>query len=85
MKGIGSTPSFGALRALGNWRERFETFFARNPHPAIVQLEGVTPPFAAATPPPMAPVVITRAQFDDILSFVEALTPADLGAPIRHQ
>jgi len=42
--GIGSTPSFRLLvNALSDWRERFETFHARRPHPAVVRFEGVAP------------------------------------------
>ena len=43
--GIGSTPSFRLLvNALSDWRERFETFHTRRPHPAVVRFEGVAPP-----------------------------------------
>ncbi|HSG96083.1 MAG TPA: hypothetical protein VLA28_11220 [Afifellaceae bacterium] len=42
--GIGSTPSFRLLvNALDDWRERFETFHTRRPHPAIVRFEGISP------------------------------------------
>ncbi|MDQ7080268.1 MAG: c-type cytochrome [Paracoccaceae bacterium] len=85
MKGIGSTPSFGALRALKDWQERFQTFYVRNPHPAVVQVADITMPFSAARPTPMHPVEITQDELHDILAFVAALEPADLGAPIRHQ
>ena len=85
MKGIGSTPSFGALRALKDWQERFQAFYVRNPHPAVVQVADITLPFSAARPTPMHPVEITQDELHDILAFVAALAPADLGAPIRHQ
>ena len=42
--GIGSTPSFRLLvNALIDWRERFETFHTRRPHPAVIRFEGVAP------------------------------------------
>jgi cytochrome c5 len=42
--GIGSTPSFRLLvNALADWRERFETFHTRRPHPAVVRFEGIAP------------------------------------------
>lgn len=42
--GIGSTPSFRLLvNALADWRERFETFHTRRPHPAVIRFEGVAP------------------------------------------
>ncbi len=85
MAGIGSTPSFSALRALGNWRERFSTFFDRNPHPAVVVVKDLSRPRVEAHTTPMSPVVITRDEFKDILAFVAALEPADLGAPVAHQ
>ena len=37
--GINSTPSFFLLAKLGNYRERFSTFFDRRPHPAFVKME----------------------------------------------
>ncbi len=82
MKGIGSTPSFSVLRSLPDWEERFSTFYARIPHPALVQLEGVSPPFDPAFPPANQPLRLTLDQLEDILTFVSALAPADLGAPL---
>jgi len=42
--GIGSTPSFRLLvNALSDWRERFETFYTRLPHPSVIRFEGVAP------------------------------------------
>ena len=82
MKGIGSTPSFSVLRSLDDWELRFSTFYARIPHPAIVQLEGVSAPFNAASPPANRPLRLTLDQLEDILTFVSGLKPADLGAPL---
>ena len=82
MKGIGSTPSFPVLRSLNDWEERFSTFYARIPHPAIVQLEGVSAPFDPAFPPANQPLRLTLDQLEDILTFVSALQAADLGAPL---
>ncbi len=83
--GIGSTPSFMALRALPDWQERFSTFYVRNPHPAFVQVEGISPAFDAARPPPIAPVRLQPGDIDAILAYVAAMAPADLGAPVVHQ
>ncbi len=82
MKGIGSTPSFPVLRGLSDWEERFSTFYARIPHPAIVQLEGVSAPFNPAFPPANQPLQLTLDQLEDILTFVSTLQAADLGAPL---
>jgi len=82
MKGIGSTPSFPVLRSLSDWEERFSTFYARIPHPSLVQLEGVSAPFDPAFPPANQPLWLTLDELENILTFVSALEPADLGAPL---
>ena len=48
--GIGSTPSFGALRTLEDWEDRMRAFYALAPHPAFTQVEGITEPFAINRP-----------------------------------
>lgn len=85
MKSIDSTPSFFALRSLADWDERFQAFYALNPHPSFTQVKEVTPPFPEDRPPPIVPVVMTLEDVEAILAFVAALTPADLGAPLQHQ
>ena len=83
--GLGSTPSFGVLRSLPNWNQRFEGFYALNPHPSFTQIADVTPPFDPERPSPIYPLEITLADLDEILAFVSSIPPADLGAPIQHQ
>lgn len=85
MAGLGSTPSFAALRANAIWLERFQTFFARNPHPAFTQIEGITEPFDISRPPPIVPVEMTIEDLEAILAYVSRIKPADLGAPVRMQ
>ncbi len=85
MNAIGSTPSFFVLRTLRDWQARFEAFYALNPHPAFTQLTGVTPPFPEDRPSPIVPVELSPDDLDDILAYVAALKPADLGAPLQHQ
>lgn len=85
MAGLGSTPSFGALRANESWLERFQSFFARNPHPSFTQVEGITEPFDITRPPPIVPVEITLEDLEAILAYVSRMEPADLGAPVRMQ
>lgn len=82
---IGSTPSFAALRALGDWEPRFEAFFAANPHPAFTQIEGITEEFSAARPSPIVPMRLTLDEFEALLAFARSVAPADLGAPIQYQ
>jgi len=52
---------------------------------AAVQAATVTDPFDAARPPPIVPRAITILELDNILAFVAAIEPADLGAPLKHQ
>ncbi|WP_424830822.1 hypothetical protein [Ruegeria sp.] len=85
MNGLGSTPSFAVLRAMPDWSERFQAFFALNPHPAFTQIEDVTPPFAVNLPSPIHPVEMTLDDLEAILAFVTALEAADLGAPLQFQ
>ncbi len=81
--GIGSTPSFGALRALPSANERFAAFWTLNPHPAFMQVEGQTTPFDPAHPPSAAPVILTQQEAEAIAAFAASIPPLDLGAPVR--
>jgi hypothetical protein len=83
--GIGSTPSFGVLRAQSDWGSRFEAFYVLAPHPAFTQIDGLTEPFDITRPSPIVPIEMTPADLDAILAFVSAIEPAELGAPIHHQ
>jgi len=85
MNDIGSTPSFFMLRAMKDWARRFEAFYALNPHPSFTQVEDVTPPFHIERPPPIIPVEMSLDDLEAIMAYVATMTPADLGAPIRHQ
>ncbi|AUQ63602.1 hypothetical protein PhaeoP57_02606 [Phaeobacter inhibens] len=82
---IGSTPSFYVLRSLADWEQRFQAFYALNPHPAFTQVAEVTPPFDEARPSPIVPVEITLDELENILAYVAVLSPADLGAPLEHK
>lgn len=85
MKGIGSTPSFALLRTFPDWQNRFEGFYALNPHPSFSQITGITAPFDPMRPPPINPLVLSIKQLEDILAFVGTIEPADLGAALEHQ
>ncbi len=85
MNGLGSTPSFAVLRAMPDWSERFEAFFALNPHPSFTQIDGLTPPFDPQRPSPIYPVEMTLDDLEAILAFVSVITAADLGAPLQLQ
>lgn len=81
MGGIGSTPSFGALRGRDNWSDLFRAFYVHNPHPSFTQVDGVTEPFNGDTH--VAPVEITLDEIEAITAFVATLTPKDLGRPVQ--
>ena len=83
MGGIGSTPSFAALRARDNWSDLFRAFYIENPHPSFTQVEGVTEPFDPRREVHIAPVEITLEDVEAITSFVATLKPKDLGKPVQ--
>lgn len=83
MGGIGSTPSFAALRGRGNWSDLFRAFWAHNPHPSFTQVEGVTEPFDPNKALHIAPVEITMDEIESITAFVATLKPKELGKPVQ--
>lgn len=85
MSGLGSTPSFRALKALRDWDYRFQVFHVLAPHPAFTQIDHVTDPFDPMLPSPIAPMKLTQDDIDAILAYVSTLAPADLGAPVKAQ
>jgi len=83
MGGIGSTPSFAALRGRKGWSDLFRTFWAANPHPSFTQVEGYTEPFVAERPVHVAPVEVTMEEVEAITAFVGTIAPKDLGRPVQ--
>lgn len=79
MGGIGSTPSFQLLRGMKDWRERFESFYARRPHPVHVRVEGL--PKLTDLPPNAAPFTITISDVEHIVSFVETMPHGQTSKP----
>ena len=82
---LGSTPSFAALKTLSDWTDRFAAFYALNPHPAFLRVEGVSPPFDPARPPPIVPVEITADEAEALGAYVAGIPAADLGADIQSR
>lgn len=80
--GIGSTPSFPALRAIPDWQEKFTSFFAENPHLSFTRIIDVSPPFDPDRPPHIAPVELTLEEMEAIIAFAAKIKPKDLGAAI---
>jgi len=83
--GIGSTPSFGAMKRLSEWEARFQTFWTLNPHPAFTQIEDVTEPFDLQRPSPIAPLELTQDELEALLAYVMTIKPKDLGGDLVLQ
>lgn len=82
---FGSTPSFGVLRALGDWEYRFSAFYALNPHPSFTIITDLTEPFPEDRPPPIVPIELTLEEVEAVTAYVAAMPAADLGAPIQSK
>ena len=80
--GIGSSPSFGALRTLDDWQAKFSAFWTLNPHPSFTQVEGMTEPFDPQRPPIIAPLELTLEDVEAIAAYAATIPPKDLGAQI---
>ena len=83
MGGIGSTPSFAALRGRSNWSDLFRKFFLENPHPSFTQVAGVTDPFDPNKALHVAPVEITMDEIEAITAFVATIEAKDLGGRVQ--
>ena len=75
--GIGSTPSFAALKWLSDWEHRFEVFYALPPHPALVSIQGVSEERSASLPVFVAEIELQIDDVESILSFVRTLETPD--------
>ena len=72
MGGIDSTPSFQLLaKRRPDYVERFQTFYARRPHPVHVRVPGI-PPWTNL-PPNATPVTVTLEDVEDIVAFAKTL------------
>jgi len=69
--GISSTPSFKLLARRDDYLERFQSFFARPPHPVVVRVPGVAPP--TDDPAFVATFESQPEQVDDIIAYVELI------------
>lgn len=69
--GIGSTPSFQLIAGMKDGMERFQTFYARRPHPAFVTVPDV--PKWSKEPAYATPFTVTPESIDDLLAFVATL------------
>jgi len=73
--GISSTPSFQLLvKRRPDYKERFNTFYARRPHLSFVTMEGFER-HMAHLPTNVAPITLKFKDIADILAFIEELKP----------
>lgn len=79
MGGIGSTASFQMIAKMPDYLERFQTFYARRPHPAFLRVPGV--PRWSNQPAYATEITITLDNVDDIVAFVRTLEKM----PIRRK
>jgi len=69
--GISSTPSFQLMvNELDDWRERFQTFHVRRPHPSVVRIEGFDYP---QDPPTTVLIFLTINDIDPLVAYAETL------------
>ncbi len=69
--GIGSTPSFPLLVTLRDYRERFQSFYERRPHPVFARMANVDK--WVDLPSPVVEFDVTAADIDNIMAFIETL------------
>lgn len=81
--GIGSTPSFGALRTLKDWEDRMDAFYTLAPHPAFTQVKDVTDPFPIDRPSPIHPVELTLEEIKTIKEYTRTIPPKNLGGEVQ--
>ena len=74
--GIGSTPSFRALKGMEDGMERFQTFYERRPHPAFVRVSDVSR--WSKEPAYTTEFTMTVEAIDDLMAFVESIEKLDL-------
>ena len=75
--GIGSTPSFAAIKGLADWEQRFEVFYSLPPHPALVKILGISEERATSLPAFVAEIELKIDDVDAILAFVHTLEIPD--------
>lgn len=83
--GIGSTPSFGAIKSLPDWQDRFAAFWSLLPHPSVVQVEGISPERPKGVLATTKQIVLTPAEVEAILSYIDTVPVKDLGGGVRYQ
>ena len=70
---IETTPSFFGLRKMKDWHERFNEFFVRPPHPALVNIIDVTEERSKMMTAFVQEIDLTIEQIDYLISYVKGL------------
>ena len=83
--GIGSTPSFGAIKSLPDWQDRFAAFWSLLPHPSVVQVEGMSPERPKGVLATTKQIFLTPTEVEAILAYVDTVPVKDLGGGVRYQ
>ncbi len=77
--GIDSTPSFGAIKTMSDWKNRFSVFWTLLPHPSFIKIEGVSEKRPESLPAFSKEIVLTVDEVNAILKYVDIIAVADLG------
>ncbi len=83
--GIGSTPSFGAIKSLADWQDRFAAFWSLLPHPSVVRVDGLSlerPKGLLAT---TKQIFLDIDDVDAIQAYVDTVPIKDLGGGISYR
>ena len=83
--GIGSTPSFGAIKSLPDWSDRFAAFWSLLPHPSVVQVDGISPERPKDMPATTKQIFLTVDEVEAILTYVDTVPVKDLGGGVAYQ
>ena len=74
---IETTPSFFGLRAMKDWKLRFSEFFVRPPHPALVNIVGISETRSETLPVFVAEIDLKIEDVNVILAFARTLKIPD--------
>ena len=83
--GIGSTPSFGAMKSLSDWQDRFAAFWSLLPHPSVVQVEGLSPERPKGLLATTKQIFLDMDDVDAIQAYVDTVPVKDLGGGISYR
>ena len=82
---IGSTPSFGAIKSLPDWQDRFTAFWSLLPHPSVVQVKELSPERPKSLLATTKQIFLNMDDVDAIQAYVETVPVKDLGGGISYR